>query len=160
MEYYAYYDHRDAESVVTAVNNLAEYVASEGPFDGVMGFSQGAQLAATLLAQDTFPSPFAFAIFICGGPPFEPKDMKRGILRHADRIIDGGEVLKVPTAHLIGGLDKDVAESWKLVGVARESSRLVFDHGSGHEIPISPRGVTEKMVEVVQKTITRASFSQ
>lgn len=71
------------------MDDLEEYVKSEGPFDGVLAFSQGAALAAMLIARDTFPAPFAFAVFICGGPPFSEKEIKEtNTLRYCENDID------------------------------------------------------------------------
>ncbi|KAL2784040.1 serine hydrolase FSH [Aspergillus keveii] len=48
VDCYSYFNE-SASSILTAVNDLAAYVITNGPFDGVIGFSQGAVLAATLL---------------------------------------------------------------------------------------------------------------
>ncbi|KAI8316688.1 D-xylose 1-dehydrogenase [Colletotrichum sp. SAR11_59] len=88
-EYFAYYDTDKYASIIQAVDDLEEYVTSEGPFDGVLAFSQGAALAAMLIARDTFPSPFAFAVFICGGPPFSEKELKEtNTLRYYENDLD------------------------------------------------------------------------
>ena len=69
--YFSYWDQPTAADAAKAREWLAEYISKNGPFDGVMGFSQGCQLAASVLLhhQKTSPStppPFKFAIFICG----------------------------------------------------------------------------------------------
>ncbi|KAF5526102.1 Hydrolase FUB4 [Colletotrichum aenigma] len=88
-EYFAYYDTDKYDTIIQAVDDLEEYVKSEGPFDGVLAFSQGAALAAMLIARDTFPAPFAFAVFICGGPPFSEKEIKEtNTLRYCENDID------------------------------------------------------------------------
>lgn len=133
---------------------------SEGPFDGAIGFSQGAALIALLLARGDFPLPFSFAVFICGGPPFDEESLRDGEeLRYVDVSPQAG-ILKLPTAHLIGAQDKDLQECLKLVNVCREDMRVVFDHGGGHQVPTQPRGITESMAEIIQKVMARASFAQ
>lgn len=141
------------------MSDLSEYVASEGPFDGVIGFSQGAALAAILLARDEFPAPFSFAVFICGGPPFCEESLRDGVVQYVDVSPKSG-ILKLPTAHLIGGQDDAMPECLKLVNVCREQTRIVFDHGAGHQVPVNPKGITEEMAKIIQQVITRASFAQ
>ncbi|KAF5671688.1 DUF341 domain-containing protein [Fusarium heterosporum] len=36
---FVYYDPNSAKSIRTAIDDLWEYIAEEGPFDGVLGFS-------------------------------------------------------------------------------------------------------------------------
>lgn len=56
---------------------IYEAIEEEGPFDGVLGFSQGASLAYSFLQQHARKNPFdppwaifRYAVFICGMPPF------------------------------------------------------------------------------------------
>lgn len=117
-------------------------------------------MTALLLARGDFPLPFSFAVFICGGPPFEEESLRDGEeLRYVDVSPNSG-ILKLPTAHLIGAQDKDLRECLKLVNVCREDMRVVFDHGGGHQVPTQPRGITESMAEIIQKVMARASFAQ
>jgi len=63
----------------TAVNEAFEFVSDviedEGPFDGIIGFSQGAALASSYILQDSkLPHPkrpFKCAIFFCASMPFD-----------------------------------------------------------------------------------------
>ncbi|KAI9044724.1 uncharacterized protein KD926_011694 [Aspergillus affinis] len=48
VESFSYFDE-SAASILGAVVDLAQYIDTHGPFDGVIGFSQGAVLAATLI---------------------------------------------------------------------------------------------------------------
>lgn len=69
---YTYYNALDPSSIVQTHTELREIIASEGPFDGVLGYSGGAALAAELiighdpLAWDPI---FRFAVFINGASP-------------------------------------------------------------------------------------------
>jgi predicted esterase len=161
-EYFAYYDFARPESFVQAVSDLAEYVQSEGPFDGVMAFSQGATLAAALMARDVFPPPLGFAIFICGGPPFSERTIvEEGMLRFCENETDGGgrPVISVPTVHLIGAQDDVHAEGTMLVRLCREEGREFWEHPGGHEIPSAP-AVTAKMVETICRGLEKALRAQ
>ena len=52
-EYFAYFDQDSASSIIKALEDLDSYIASaDKPFDAVMGFSQGAGLAAMYMIRD------------------------------------------------------------------------------------------------------------
>lgn len=65
---YCYFKTPHPDEIPQAHDLINEIIAEEGPFDGVLGFSQGATVAASLLLQhaidhpDTAP-PFKFAVF-------------------------------------------------------------------------------------------------
>jgi predicted esterase len=154
MEHFAYYDPYDIESVSKAVNDLREYVATEGPFQGILGFSQGATLGAMLLAL----SPMSFGIFICGARPFSTKWLQKGIMQLVDPSKEGPSV-SMPTVHILGRKDAGVEWSWQLVETCSEEMRVVWDHGGGHEIPTKPEVVAE-MVNAINRGIVKAAFRQ
>ncbi|KKP03792.1 hypothetical protein THAR02_04122 [Trichoderma harzianum] len=70
------------DDVQRAVDLVKEVVLEEGPFDGVIGFSQGAAVAATVIAHETKLNPhqelFKVAIFLSATGPF---DLSAGRLR-------------------------------------------------------------------------------
>lgn len=83
------------------LEDLAEEVTSQGPFDGVMGFSEGGIVAATLLLEDA-RRPFAgfkCGIFFSAAPPLDPDAIRAGAVRCMDPDTDG-VALDVPTAHI------------------------------------------------------------
>lgn len=158
----AYYDDTSPRSVLEAIDDLSEWVAENGPFDGVMGFSQGASLAAMVLARARFanPPPFMFAVFICAVLPFCEKALRNGDLKFL-RAEDGdGPVVHVPTAHIIGAKDPHVSHSRGLIDLCQAWGRAVVDHGGGHEIPRKPVEVTHDMAKGVEQIITKASLGQ
>jgi hypothetical protein len=56
-EYFAYYDPQSPDSMRKAIDNLERYMTVEGPFEGIISFSQGSALAASfLLAQANISS--------------------------------------------------------------------------------------------------------
>lgn len=71
--YFAWYDAPTPDRLEDAYTYVLTYILSRGPkyFDGIIGFSQGAAIAATLALrhQDLL---FRFACFFCGGRPFDP----------------------------------------------------------------------------------------
>ncbi|KAI1618121.1 serine hydrolase-domain-containing protein [Exophiala viscosa] len=73
--YYAFYPVPTTDNVAGAHQYVQEIIDEEGPFDAVMGFSQGAALAASILLRHEKekplePAPFRLAIFICGSLPY------------------------------------------------------------------------------------------
>ncbi|KAJ5761145.1 hypothetical protein N7520_008301 [Penicillium odoratum] len=70
--YYAFWEQGSVEDIRSACSWLTEYINKHGPYDAVMGFSQGTILASTYLLfheEETphLPAPFKVAIFHCGG---------------------------------------------------------------------------------------------
>ena len=52
-EFLQYADDASSDSCLRALLDLEAYIEEDGPFDGVMAFSQGAGLAASLLIRQT-----------------------------------------------------------------------------------------------------------
>jgi len=73
--YYTYFELPTKCQVQATLEFLEEFIEDEGPFDGVIGFSNGAAVAATYLLQDAKrPSPqhpFKCAVFFCASLPFD-----------------------------------------------------------------------------------------
>jgi len=91
--YYCFYDLPIPEKVQAAFDLIDEILEDEGPFDGVIGFSQGAALASSYILQDfKLPvpkQPFQCAIFFNASMPFDldstPFTVSRdGVCRYAD----------------------------------------------------------------------------
>jgi pimeloyl-ACP methyl ester carboxylesterase len=76
-----YYDRHETASIHSALTVLGEIIEEDGPFDGIIGFSQGAALAASFILSHQLDSPqkalpFKVAIFIAGGLPLSPSPTK------------------------------------------------------------------------------------
>lgn len=73
--YYSFYELPTKPQVAAALDLLDEAIDDEGPFDGVIGFSQGAALAASYMLQDAKRvsprHPFKCAVFFCASMPFD-----------------------------------------------------------------------------------------
>jgi len=140
----------------TALDDLDEYLVAEGPYDGVIGFSQGACLAASLMMQHARKEPpqsiFRCAVFICG---IEPWNMTEGKPYNA---MTDGELIHVPTATIYGSKDYQWAEaSLALSRLCNAQIKEVFDHGRGHEIPRASE-LTSEMARIIRKVIDRAAL--
>ncbi|PGH20082.1 hypothetical protein AJ80_03732 [Polytolypa hystricis UAMH7299] len=76
---YNYYNPLSPRSILQTEDEIMEIIEEEGPFDGVIGYSAGAALAAQLLIRDLRENPwklpheriFRWAVFINGGTPLE-----------------------------------------------------------------------------------------
>ena len=138
-KYFAYYDVGSEASMQTAQRDLASYVAAEGPFDGVLAFSQGSALVARFLQgqgqgqgsqlhghhrASPLP-PFKCAIFLSGHPPDHD-------------TTDGSASIMIPTVHIWGTNDElDPKQPEKLSNLCKSDCRSVFVHEGGHEVPNS-----------------------
>ncbi|XP_037432984.1 rhodanese-like domain-containing protein 6 [Triticum dicoccoides] len=111
---------------------LESIIAQDGNFDGVLGFSQGAAMAALLCRQQqkTCGSPkFRFGIF-CSGYPAPVGDFDR-------------EPIRLPSLHCFGGgegHDRQIASraSTELAGMFEEGRCTIVEHDMGHIIPTRP----------------------
>ncbi|RAH75856.1 hypothetical protein BO86DRAFT_423607 [Aspergillus japonicus CBS 114.51] len=82
-EGYAYFDPSRPSTYTAALEQLEAFLVTEGPFDGILAFSQGAQLAASFLiaaagsssssSSSSFPGARSIrcAIFLSGGIPYQ-----------------------------------------------------------------------------------------
>lgn len=142
-EFFSYFDASSVASCRKALDDLDAYIAAEGPFDGVMAFSQGAALAATLIVrkfrqdsegQRTNPV-FKCALFISGGLPCDPYALMQDELRLLSHDVDREPIL-VPTAHIWGAHDLSFpGSSAELSRLCWPQGRTEFIHEGGHEVP-------------------------
>jgi pimeloyl-ACP methyl ester carboxylesterase len=75
--FYAYFKTPSTNHIREAHDLIAEIIAEEGPFDGVLGFSLGSSLAASILLHHAInnpnkPFPFKFAVFFSPYLAFSP----------------------------------------------------------------------------------------
>lgn len=158
-EFFAYADFDDLKSCLKALDQLELYVANEGPFDGLLAFSQGATSSATYLAQAQRRGatvPFKCAIFFSAGGVFDVDLLAKGEVSMLTPE-DVGEVIQIPTAH-IWGLNDTTVHSAAVVTVCAREKREVFVHDGAHEIPgvRSPADV-KSSVRIMRRVISMVS---
>ncbi len=141
LDCYSFFDGTSASSIRESVEDLSHYVATHGPFEGVIGFSQGAVLAATLIIAVEHgllkvPAPFRFAVFLCGGLPFDFVALQEENVKLVDP-----DLVRVPLIHL------PVVNAWAIndtdyPGMGEPLSKLCFTqesrnvvHSAGHGVP-------------------------
>ncbi|KAH7381962.1 putative DUF341 domain oxidoreductase, partial [Cadophora sp. MPI-SDFR-AT-0126] len=125
----------DEKAVEEAYKLIYAAIEQEGPFDGILGFSQGATLAFQFLSQHAkrFPydppnAVFRCGVFICGPPPF--------------RVISGQLVcdedlgkIRIPSLHIVGKEDEILEHSLHLFELCEGDCATLLHHGKGHTIP-------------------------
>ena len=137
------------------VQQYAEY-HDGGPYDGILGFSEGASVAAKLiLRQSTEKSqcPFKFAIFVCAIPVFR---LDEDILL-ADET---DERIQIPTAHIVGSKDVFQLASKSLYNLCHQPSASIFEHSGTHTIPWDPmstRAIAKEIRSVVERSCSGPS---
>ena len=124
------------DAVRQALDRIYRIMDEEGPFDGILGFSEGATVAATFLidylqrvAKNEQKAELRGAVFISGGPPYtaDGKDVAL-----AD---EKGQMITIPTCHIIGCNDTVIDGCVALYHVCDENSATIVDHGKGHMVP-------------------------
>ena len=159
--FFEYFDASRPQTILDAVKQVHELLAAEDPlFDGVIGFSQGAMLAATILIdQSRDPSaslspPLKCAMLACAPLPF---DIKREC-----RFEPGDEnpkIIRIPTFHVVGRQDEYYQESIGLSRLCDVTLRQIYDHGGGHEIP-KKTTVTDALADGLRKCVVVADMRQ
>ena len=108
-------------------------------------------------------------MFLCAGGKWEEDEKTRGgaqlELTESNQAGLGGleeieqlsqhdsrPLIEIPTAHIYGSLDPNAEVSLKLSRLCEERTRVVLDHGGGHEVR-RPPGVTARMAVVVRQVM-------
>ena len=142
----------DERSIRHAYDDLADRLESDGPYDGVVGFSNGGALLAGFLSDYVlqYPSedlPCRCAIFISSFPPFRMDQAEKPRFR-----TDGLSYLQtLPTLHVIGNQDFVREHSQQFVELCGLQA-LVVTHSKGHEVPTDRKVVREVLSAFYQLT--------
>ena len=161
LDCYSFYDGPTASSIRESVKDLSNYIATEGPFDGVIGFSQGAVLAATLIIAVESgllkaPTPFRFAIFLCGGLPFDFLALQAETMKFVDPDLVKVPLSNLPVANAWASNDIDypgAGEPLSRLCVPEKSWNIV--HDAGHGVPGEGADL-DKLVNIVVVTMQNA----
>lgn len=148
--FYAFYDPSDYRGLRLAVDQLTGFVESEGPFDGVLGFSCGAVLAAMCILDGQRRTdgkgifPFKYAIFVSSS-----KSKEAMVSLGLDPEVD---IIRIPTAHIWGRGDTvEPTGGADLSRVCEPTVASVLVHDGGHEFP-RPAQLTGA-VQAVRRTL-------
>jgi predicted esterase len=145
------------ETLGSAMSSIDATIQAHGPFDAVIGYSEGAMLASTLLVEDRrrqeeegLAPRFKFGVFICGWPPISPLTDQMLL---ADQH---GQLINVPTCHVVGASDPFVSGSVALYNLCDTSQLRLFDHGRGHIVPRDKTTVVELASVLREMTVSCA----
>ena len=143
---------QDAESEA-AIQHVMDFASNSelGPFDGLLGFSDGASVAASILINQERSSsfrPFKYAVLISSTLPLRPENEKPFL---ADEM---GQIISTPTAHILGAKDPARRCGLALFNLCTDGTASLYEHGQGHEIPRLP-ATTKKMAELIREMFKR-----
>ncbi|KAI1176831.1 serine hydrolase FSH [Nemania sp. FL0916] len=147
-------DNTNIDAYRAVCHGLSKFIDLQGPFDGFVGFCEGASVASTILAHDKeWPNSTVgvkCAIFFAGLPPLNLVTARR-----CDVALDG-VLVRVPTVH-IWDKESDPDGCQELADVCIEASREVLNHDLGHGVPnLRSDPAWRKMIHAIERTIERA----
>lgn len=150
------------DSAQQAMDYLYQIIEEEGPFDGIIGYSEGATVAATLILHEQMryeiegrEPTIKCALFFGGWPPLNA-DLNRIVLADESDL-----TITIPTCHVskysrslvylminclsitVGSLDPYLAGSIALYNVCEPDNAYLFDHAKGHTLPRDKHTVRE-----------------
>lgn len=157
--FYSYTTGYSPMEIRDALDDLDDFIHDNGPFDGVIGFSQGASMAASYLLhhharQPNQRPPFAFAVFLSSVAAFSPDEnhslpIVQRLLRQlypAVRDFPEGICKKLPQADAV--FAKYLATTFK---VARKIGAVL----PGYDIAFfKPGGDPREVPRVVHPSLT------
>jgi hypothetical protein len=165
--------------MLSALGDLDSLIAeAEPPYDGILGFSHGSCLAATLLLRPPHPSaqqlpflasrastPFKVAVFFSAGMAAEHatlQDDEVRMLQQAQSLTNSERAalrtINIPTAHVFAENDEIApGQGHLLVGLCSPERRHVATHRLGHRIPGAvERNDLNNAVNVIKEAIRDA----
>ena len=134
--------------------SLRDTIAREGDIGGILGYSEGAMVAALAVLderrreREKGEKPrIECAIFISGWPPL---DYQTGHFVLADGQEE--DAIPIPTCHVMGASDPMLAGSMALYNLCDGDMANIFDHGHGHLVPRDERPLRE-LGQAIRETI-------
>lgn len=144
-------------SVRPALDYLIQLLDDEPDIRGVIGYSEGARVAASLLLEeqqrrkDSGRTPqLKCAMFIGGWQPVHPV---LGTEVFADET---EERIGTHTCHVIGSNDPYIDASLALYNLCDQDRADLFDHGAGHVLPREKQALLD-LADVIRNMITDAN---
>ena len=164
-EYFEYFTLENVASYKQALEDIDNLVISTGPYDAVMGFSQGANLAAAILLRQVERDPieqhnhpgFKCAVFLSGWPPYDRNKLEKGLFEEMGGKDTEG-IINIPTAHIYDAQDPRVPYPCAhLRSMCSFQNAATFTHDLGHQVPSSrSKDALTNAVQAIKKTIDQA----
>ena len=141
---------QQVDDAIDFINNIIE---RQGPFDGVIGFSQGSVMALATMLRYAKLNPdddplFRFAIFF--SVPYIPEKDTSGRQEEWGRI-------RVPSLHICGETDELWFESSKVTAEKNCEKGLtnVIVHKGGHVIP-KDKPIVDRVIDAIEDLLDKA----
>lgn len=128
---------QQTEGFAESLSYLKSIVSKEGPFDGVLGFSQGAAMAALLCAERgklDLELGLRFVI-LCSGFAVNLAGCEKGSITCPSLHVFGNE--EGGDRQISSGLSRDLSSYFE------DGCRMIIEHNSGHIIPTRPPYIDE-----------------
>ncbi|KAF2146309.1 uncharacterized protein K452DRAFT_219882 [Aplosporella prunicola CBS 121167] len=152
---------------------VADVIKAEGPFDGVIGFSQGAAAAGMIVSllepgrKEAFDEhqkhggmPYPDALLKSGHPPFKFAASYSGFAPSDNDLYTAFYEPKIqtPMLHVLGSLDTVVEESrsLRLSNACAKSEGRVIYHPGGHFLPSSQKQYVAALVGFIREVMAEA----
>lgn len=166
QKHYSYHDMITPESFIASLDDLEAYIEAEGPFDGVVAYSQGAGLVATLLVRRQYLRPKQKCLFRCA-VLFSPAQVynpvtyaESGEVKVLDKMPDGVMTIHIPMAIIHGKADDKLEECRRVESICDPGLLSVFVHEGGHEVPgLGARDGVPGAVRAARRAIITAELS-
>ncbi|KAF3066463.1 hypothetical protein GL218_09005 [Daldinia childiae] len=165
-ETYTYFDYTSEKSTRKAVDDLETFLQTDGPYDGVIAFSQAASLVSTWMLRQAkkgkHSNPgFKCAIFLSAALlPYDFEQLEEGHLQLV-ATAEVGEAISIPTAHVWGEEDQFSDTARDFTNLCKSDVRSIFIHRGGHEVPgASSKEAVSRAVNIIRRAIqlSEASF--
>ncbi len=149
--FFAFFNPADLSTLSRAICQLDEYVAAEGPFDAIMGFSAGAVLAASYLIEKQRKggkTPFRYGLFLSSAS--SAAEMQ---YLGVDALKD---VILIPTTHIWGSADETAPTGGvDLSNLCDPTLKMTLVHDGGHQMP--RKEYLTEAVHIIRRTIFLAT---
>lgn len=129
-----------------SLEHIATTVEERGPFDGVLGFSQGAVFASLLAAHPTTRHHWRYSVLISGFPARDA----------AVKDADWYQVVEKPSLHVYGENDKLVPPQFSALLADRFASSQRHVHAGGH-LPPFARPSTDVLTAFIEGFTLRSA---
>ncbi|KAF2265268.1 hypothetical protein CC78DRAFT_553077 [Lojkania enalia] len=142
-----------AITAAQALDYLKAIIREHGPFEAIIGYSEGALVAGTLIMKEQefresgdYNNTFKLAMFFGGWPPLKPDLTGMMLADETDLQIP------VSTCHVIGSLDPYLDGSMALFNVCDPDTAILFDHAKGHTLP-RDKDTVKELCDVIRDMI-------
>ncbi|PQE07470.1 serine hydrolase FSH protein [Rutstroemia sp. NJR-2017a BBW] len=162
QEAFAYFDDNSAKSALKAYNDFITFLETDGPYDGVIAFSQAVPLVSSWMIQQVrqgkpIEATFKCAVFFSAGDlPYDLDALQSGSNAFL-REKESGAVIDIPTAHVWGEADWVADTAMEFTKLCKADTRSFFVHKGGHEIPgSSAEDAVTRSVNIIRRAIQLA----